>query len=263
MGRDQFFMPMRHPGLRRALSKPAAAVIALTVAASGLLAAGATPASAAAATNILISPYRSSRAPGQVQEWVATLTSNHTRLTGREIVFYVRSTKTTTWTKYATKKTNPKGQIGVSFPVRQSTYVLAKFLGDSAYQGSKSGGALVTVSAPMGQRAVAEAAKHRGAPYQYGATGPSRFDCSGFTRYVWSRLGKSLPHNSAQQYNSVRHIAKSAMAVGDLVFITSGGGIHHVGIYAGNGKMWHSPKSGDVVKLAPIYSSSYYVGRVA
>jgi cell wall-associated NlpC family hydrolase len=60
----------------------------------------------------------------------------------------------------------------------------------------------------------------------------------------------------------VRHIAKGAAQPGDLIFIGSGGNFWHVGIYAGNGKFWHSPKSGDVVKLAPIFSSSYAVGRV-
>ena len=54
------------------------------------------------------------------------------------------------------------------------------------------------------QRVVAEAAKHRGAPYQYGAAGPTRFDCSGFTMYVFSRFGKRLPHSSAAQYSAVR-----------------------------------------------------------
>jgi cell wall-associated NlpC family hydrolase len=263
MGRDQLFMSVRHPGLRRAFRRPAAALATLTVAASGLLAVGATPASAVPATNLVITPYRSTRNVGQVQEWVATLSSNHTRLTGKQIVFYVRSTKTTTWTKYQTKSTNGNGQIGISFPVRQSTYVLAKFLGTSAYGASKSGGALVTAAGGFGQKVIAEAAKHKGAPYQYGATGPSRFDCSGFTRYVFARFGKSLPHNSGQQYNAVRHIPKSSAQVGDLIFMGSGGSIGHVGIYAGNGKIWHSPKTGDVVKLAPIWTSSYYVGRVA
>ena len=112
-------------------------------------------------------------------------------------------------------------------------------------------------------RVVNEAAHHRGQPYKYGAAGPTRFDCSGFTMYVFSRFGKRLPHNAAQQYNVVHHVAKANKQVGDLIFIRSSSGrIGHVGIYAGNNKMWHSPKSGDVVKLATIYSSNYVVGRI-
>ena len=110
---------------------------------------------------------------------------------------------------------------------------------------------------------VNEAARHRGAPYQYGAAGPSRFDCSGFTMYVFARFGRSLPHNAAQQYTRTHHVAKSRLAVGDLIFFrNSSGRISHVALYAGNGKMWHSPHSGDVVKLAAVYSSNYVVGRI-
>jgi cell wall-associated NlpC family hydrolase len=113
------------------------------------------------------------------------------------------------------------------------------------------------------KRVVTEAAHHRGAPYKYGAAGPTRFDCSGFTRYVFGRFGKSLPHSSAAQYSSVHHVAKAKMAPGDLIFFrNSSGHISHVAIYAGAGKMWHAPRAGSVVKLAPIYSSNYVVGRV-
>jgi cell wall-associated NlpC family hydrolase len=115
-----------------------------------------------------------------------------------------------------------------------------------------------------GSAAVQEASRHNGKPYAYGATGPSRFDCSGFTLYVYSRFGKRLPHNSADQYTApgVQHIAKTSKQPGDLIFIKSSSGrIYHVGVYAGNGKFWHSPKAGDHVRLAAIYSSNYVVGR--
>jgi cell wall-associated NlpC family hydrolase len=113
-----------------------------------------------------------------------------------------------------------------------------------------------------GAAAVQEASHHAGAPYAYGATGPSRFDCSGFTMYVYSRFGKRLPHNSSAQYNATRHIAKSAKQVGDLLFFHSSGGIGHVGIYAGGGNMWDAPHAGDHVRLRAIYSSNYSVGRI-
>ncbi len=114
-----------------------------------------------------------------------------------------------------------------------------------------------------GAAAVQEASRHNGQPYVYGATGPTRFDCSGFTRYVYSRFGKTLPHNSAAQYGAVQHIAKSSKQVGDLIFIrNSSGTIGHVGIYAGNGTMWDSPKAGDHVRRRAIYSTNYVVGRI-
>ena len=132
--------------------------------------------------------------------------------------------------------------------------------------GPASSGTRRSPATTFGQRVVQEASRHQGKPYAYGAVGPSRFDCSGFTLYVFSRFGKRLPHNSADQYTApgVQHIAKTSKQPGDLIFIkNSSGRIYHVGVYAGNGKFWHSPKAGDHVRLAAIYSSNYVVGRFA
>lgn len=120
-------------------------------------------------------------------------------------------------------------------------------------------------AATPGTAVVQEASHHNGKPYAYGATGPSKFDCSGFTRYVFSRFGKSLPHSSSAQYTAagVRHIAKTSRQPGDIIFFkSSSGSITHVGIYAGSNKMWDAPKSGDRVRLRALYSSNYVVGRV-
>ena len=114
-----------------------------------------------------------------------------------------------------------------------------------------------------------EASTHKGAPYQYGAAGPRRFDCSGLTMVVYRKFGKSLPHNASQQYSVMHHFAPSRKVPGDLLFFrNSSGRISHVAIYAGvsptshKALMWHAPHSGDVVKLVPIYSSNYLVGRL-
>jgi peptidoglycan DL-endopeptidase CwlO len=50
--------------------------------------------------------------------------------------------------------------------------------------------------------------------------------------------------------------------VGDLIFFGTPGDIYHVGIYAGDGKMWVAPRSGEDVQLEAIWSTSYTVGRV-
>ena len=113
------------------------------------------------------------------------------------------------------------------------------------------------------KRVLHEASLHRGDPYKYGAAGPHRFDCSGFTMYVFGRLGKRLPHSSASQYSRVRHVSKSSMRAGDLIFFkNSSGRVYHVGIYAGGGYLWHAPHSGSTVRKAKIWTSSYAVGRV-
>lgn len=115
---------------------------------------------------------------------------------------------------------------------------------------------------PVAAKALDVAASKKGAPYKYGASGPHRFDCSGLTLFSYKKAGKKLPRTAQQQYNRTRHIAASSRKQGDLVFFHSGSSVYHVGIYAGGGKMWHSPKSGQVVRLQRIWSKSVWYGRV-
>jgi cell wall-associated NlpC family hydrolase len=112
-------------------------------------------------------------------------------------------------------------------------------------------------------KALQVAASKRGAPYKYGATGPNRFDCSGLTLYSYKRVGKKLPRTARQQYNKTRRIPASARKRGDLVFFHYGSSVYHVGIYAGGGKIWHSPKTGEVVRLERIWTRNVWYGRVA
>jgi cell wall-associated NlpC family hydrolase len=100
--------------------------------------------------------------------------------------------------------------------------------------------------------------------YVAGGTSPSRgFDCSGYTRYVYSRLGIGLPRVSRDQYRAGLKISRAQAVPGDLVFFTSSSGrIHHVAIYAGNGYVWHSPYPGKRVKLEHIWTSHVLFARV-
>ncbi|MDI3388018.1 C40 family peptidase [Streptomyces sp. B-S-A8] len=115
-------------------------------------------------------------------------------------------------------------------------------------------------SAPA--RALQVAAAKKGAPYRWGATGPRRFDCSGLTLYSYRKAGKKLPRTTAQQYNRTRRVSADRRERGDLVFFHSGRNVYHVGIYAGKGRIWHAPKTGDVVRLQKIWTSSVSYGRV-
>ena len=66
-----------------------------------------------------------------------------------------------------------------------------------------------------------------------------------------------------QRYSKkIKKVAKSQRRVGDLVFFPRGGSIGHVAIYAGNGKIWHSPKPGQRVKKVTIYTSRVSYGRI-
>lgn len=79
-----------------------------------------------------------------------------------------------------------------------------------------------------------EAFKHIGARYRSGAKGPSAFDCSGFTSYVYSKMmNKSIGASSRDQYAKNTPIRKDELQTGDLVFFTSphsGKSVGHVGI---------------------------------
>lgn len=123
--------------------------------------------------------------------------------------------------------------------------------------------AKVAVRARFGTVVVTRAAAQRGKPYRWGAAGPSAFDCSGLVTYVMRGAGvKNLPRTSAAMAGKAHRVAKSSKKRGDLVFFTSGGRVSHVGVYAGNGKIWHSPGSGRSVTKVKIWTSRYTVGRL-
>ena len=99
----------------------------------------------------------------------------------------------------------------------------------------------------------------KGKPYVWGAEGPDAFDCSGLVKYALEKaFGKSFPHYSGDQYAMSRPVRDPQM--GDLVFFGPGGR-NHVGVYAGNGKVWSamSPSSG--IGMANV--SDFHEGAVS
>ena len=101
---------------------------------------------------------------------------------------------------------------------------------------------------------VSIALRYLGVPYRWGGASPSGFDCSGFTMYVYGRIGISLPHYVSWQYRYGRAVSRSQLRAGDLVFFN---GLGHVGIYIGGGRFVHAPHTGDVVKISSINDSWY------
>ena len=104
------------------------------------------------------------------------------------------------------------------------------------------------------------AAKQLGKPYVWGAQGPSSFDCSGLTYYVYKNAaGVTLPRVSSDQSRYGTTVSKSNLKAGDLVFFdTSGandGVVSHVGIYVGNGQMIHASSSSKKIVQVSIETS--------
>lgn len=141
--------------------------------------------------------------------------------------------------------------------IKQQKKLLAKLPpppssgGPGSYSGPASGSA---------RKALQFAYAQLGKPYQYGATGPGSYDCSGLTMMSWRAGGVSLPRTSQAQYNAGPHISESQLQPGDLVFFYN---LDHVGIWVGNGKVLHAPQTGETVKIVPFSTmSSTYVGAI-
>jgi cell wall-associated NlpC family hydrolase len=143
--------------------------------------------------------------------------------------------------------------------------------------------AVQAVPAPMGQwtsqrglQIARRAVRWLNWPYSFGAggtAGPSYghpvdkdsrnddkvygFDCSGLSMFALAPW-KNLDHDAASQYTEVGsfHPSIDSLQPGDLVFWSKDGtvgGIGHVAVYLGNGVVVQAPRSGDVIRVTPIF----------
>lgn len=112
-------------------------------------------------------------------------------------------------------------------------------------------------SSASGNAIVDFAYGYIGAPYVYGAAGPSSFDCSGFTSFVFrNAAGIDITRTTYSQIGVGTPVSYGELQPGDLVFTY---GLDHVGIYVGGGQYIHAPQPGDSVKVSPV--TSFYAAR--
>ena len=124
---------------------------------------------------------------------------------------------------------------------------------------SKIGGQIVQTGENVVQQVsertgdlVSTAIGFLGIPYLRGGnSAETGFDCSGFVRAIYKEtIGLVLPRSADQQANTTQKIDKSELKPGDLVFFnTMKRTFSHVGIYLGEGKFIHSPRSGASVRI--------------
>jgi peptidoglycan DL-endopeptidase CwlO len=131
----------------------------------------------------------------------------------------------------------------------------ANFVG----RGSRAGMA----AHPSALIAVSYALAQLGDPYVWAAEGPNSFDCSGLTWASYRSAGFELPRVAKDQFYATRArlVSRYDLLPGDLIFFASGPSwtsIHHVGMYIGNGRMVHAPRTGDVVKISTVWWSRFY-----
>ncbi len=114
-------------------------------------------------------------------------------------------------------------------------------------------------SSAIGDQIVAHAKQFLGTPYVYGGNGPNSFDCSGFTKYVYSHFGVTLNRTATDQLANGTAISKSELQPGDLVFFRANTTkpVSHVGIYIGNGQFIHASTNTYSVQIDTL-SSGYY-----
>lgn len=94
------------------------------------------------------------------------------------------------------------------------------------------------------------------------------FDCSGFVQFIYKHFGINLPRSTMDQINKGISISINDLKNGDLVFFMTNSAlpyqVSHVGIYIGNNKFMHSPKSGDVIKISELtgyYKEKFVIGK--
>ncbi|CAM4259894.1 MAG: C40 family peptidase [Comamonas sp.] len=102
-----------------------------------------------------------------------------------------------------------------------------------------------------------------GVPYRFGGnSAETGFDCSGFVRAIYSQtVGKVLPRLAAEQAQATQKIDRDELKPGDLVFFnTMRRAFSHVGIYVGEGKFIHAPRTGASVRVESM-QTSYWAHR--
>ncbi|WP_235017686.1 C40 family peptidase [Thermomonospora echinospora] len=111
-------------------------------------------------------------------------------------------------------------------------------------------------------RAVRYALRQQGKPYQWGATGPFSYDCSGLVQRAWRRAGVAIPRVTYDQYRGIRKkVPRRRLRPGDLVLFD---GLRHVGMYVGRNHFVHAPRAGRPIMTQPLrgYYGRRYVGAV-
>ena len=109
-----------------------------------------------------------------------------------------------------------------------------------------------------------------GVPYVWGATGPNKFDCSGFTQWVFRDVGINIPRVSRDQARVGKFISFNNLQAGDMMFFDTHkkrtGKVSHVGIYLGSGNFIHASSAGKKVVIynfneKPFYKKRFLWGR--
>jgi gamma-D-glutamyl-L-lysine dipeptidyl-peptidase len=122
---------------------------------------------------------------------------------------------------------------------------------------------------PTGADLVRTAKMFTGLPYLWAGTSSFGFDCSGFTHTVYHLHGITIPRDADAQRAGGRPVARDRLQPGDLIFYADGGGIHHVGMYLGDGYEIDAPANSatqesplEIVQMDRHRYAAQYAGAV-
>lgn len=103
-----------------------------------------------------------------------------------------------------------------------------------------------------------------GVAYRFGGTSPTGFDCSGFMQYIFRKAyAVNLPRTSAEQAAMGTPVSRADLQPGDMVFFrTAGSRISHVGMYVGNNRFIHAPRTGKRIEITSL-SNKYWDSKYA
>ena len=169
---------------------------------------------------------------------------------------------------YKVKVNGKEGYIATNLLSNEKTQVTTSSRGSTGTRReqntNKQENAAPVANPGKGATVVETAKKYIGYSYKYGASGPTSFDCSGFTSYIFKQHGISLNRTAKAQYSNGVAVSRANLQPGDLVmFGPSVSGINHVGIYIGGGKIVHAANPSRGVTIDTINSGYYnnnYVG---
>ncbi|NLU67983.1 C40 family peptidase [Streptomyces sp. HNM0574] len=119
---------------------------------------------------------------------------------------------------------------------RQAKWLKSGILDEIDSKGSKAG-----------KEAIAYATQQIGKDYEWGAEGPTTFDCSGLTLRAWQAAGEEIPRTSQEQWKQLPRIPVKKMRPGDLIIFKQDAS--HVGMYVGDGAMVHAPRTGRQITI--------------
>lgn len=111
-----------------------------------------------------------------------------------------------------------------------------------------------------GNDIVSDGEKFLNLPYLWGGMSSYGYDCSGFSYTMCKANGYVIPRDAHDQAIAGKSVNTTDIQAGDLLFFAyeeGKGRIHHVGIYYGDGKLLHSPKTGKTVEIIPLAGTIY------